>query len=455
MSVQFLVATGVRWAGLAALATLVGAMVVDVVVMPREAAELDPARRRLGRLVVVCLVVLVGTTAGELVARAQTMASGSLASAISAIPVVLTRTHFGGIWIARFALLALALLVSLRSSRAARVVLLGLALAVTVTTTLTGHAADWGDLTPSAAIDWIHVVAVSAWTGGLIAVVLGVLPRARHSPAPASLASTVRRFSRLAGWCLLAVLVSGGYNTWVQVSPLSALWTTLYGRVLAVKVLLVLVLIWWGALNRYTVVAALDGRHRAGIAERCVRLARLALRGPSRATRRPLLARLSAYARREALLAVVVLACTAVLVDSTPARHAEHAAHQVAEEAGPFRVTMEELHESGGVPKGWMIVPPAGDPAHGREVFVALGCYACHSIRGEKLPASSGLGPELTGVGQHHPAGYLLESVLNPNAVIVQGPGYTGPDGKSIMPDFRGQLSASDLIDLVAYLKSL
>ena len=79
----------------------------------------------------------------------------------------------------------------------------------------------------------------------------------------------------------------------------------------------------------------------------------------------------------------------------------------------------------------------------------------CHRVKGEKLPASSGLGPDLTGVGRHHPSGYILESILNPNAVIVQGPGYTGPDGKSIMPDVRGQLSVGDLVDLVAYLKSL
>ena len=107
------------------------------------------------------------------------------------------------------------------------------------------------------------------------------------------------------------------------------------------------------------------------------------------------------------------------------------------------------------VPPGWIFVPPAGDAAHGRQVFIRLGCYGCHRVKGEKLPASSGLGPDLTGVGRHHPPGYILESILNPNAVIVQGPGYTGPDGKSIMPDVRGRLSVEELVDLVAYLKSL
>src|SRR6266545_8303539 len=168
MTVQFLVATAIRWAGLAALATLVGSLVVDVLVLPRAVPELGGARGRLARIGVVGLVVLVGTTAGELVTRAQTMAGGDLAAAIPAIPVVLTRTHFGAIWIGRFVALVLALLSFRVSSRAGRVPPLLLALAVTLTTSLTGHAADWGDFSPSAAIDWVHVMSVSAWTGGLI-----------------------------------------------------------------------------------------------------------------------------------------------------------------------------------------------------------------------------------------------------------------------------------------------
>jgi hypothetical protein len=58
-------------------------------------------------------------------------------------------------------------------------------------------------------------------------------------------------------------------------------------------------------------------------------------------------------------------------------------------------------------------------------------------------------------VGRHHPAGYLFESVVNPNAVVVEAPGYTGADGRSIMPDYRDRLSVRELIDLIAYLKSL
>lgn len=121
----------------------------------------------------------------------------------------------------------------------------------------------------------------------------------------------------------------------------------------------------------------------------------------------------------------------------------------------PAHVTMAELHASGGVPKGWRFTPPAGDATRGRDVFSRLGCFACHPIAGEGFPPASGPGPDLTDVGAHHPAGYLLESIINPNAVVVEGPGYTTADGRSVMPDVAKRASVEDVSDLVAFLRSL
>ncbi|HEY3065965.1 MAG TPA: c-type cytochrome [Methylomirabilota bacterium] len=126
----------------------------------------------------------------------------------------------------------------------------------------------------------------------------------------------------------------------------------------------------------------------------------------------------------------------------------------------PRKVTMEELHRSGGVPRGWAFtLPPGGDAARGRQLFRELECYKCHAVAGENLPAAAAdgknAGPELTGMGTHHPAEYFAESILWPNAVILEGPGYTGDDGLSIMPSYAESLSVPQLLDLVAYLKSL
>ncbi len=127
--------------------------------------------------------------------------------------------------------------------------------------------------------------------------------------------------------------------------------------------------------------------------------------------------------------------------------------------SGPIHITMEALHASGGVPPGWRFTLPPGDAAAGREVFIAMKCYTCHDVAGEKFPAHrrdvGEVGPGLTGMGGHHPAEYFAESILNPNAVILEGAGFTGPDRLSVMPEYLDSMSLRQLVDLVAYLRSL
>src|SRR5512138_1741180 len=147
MTPQLLVATAIRWVGFAALAALVGSMVLRDLVLPRTRG-ISPTALRLGRLALASAVVLIGASAGDLLVRAQTMAGGDVASAIAATPVVLGRTHFGAIWVARLALLLLVAAALLGRSTSAQRAGLALGAAIALTTALTGHAADWGDVTP-------------------------------------------------------------------------------------------------------------------------------------------------------------------------------------------------------------------------------------------------------------------------------------------------------------------
>lgn len=155
-----------------------------------------------------------------------------------------------------------------------------------------------------------------------------------------------------------------------------------------------------------------------------------------------------------ALLSVSTL--LAMLILSTVWADSKHTGHA---KQGPVHISMEALHAAGGTPPGWQFTLPSGESEAGREVFGTLQCYTCHNIAGETFPASpprsQEMGPDLTGMGAHHPAVYFAESIINPNAVIVTGQGYTGPDGLSRMPAYNHDLTIEQLIDLVAYLKSL
>ena len=94
-----------------------------------------------------------------------------------------------------------------------------------------------------------------------------------------------------------------------------------------------------------------------------------------------------------------------------------------------------------------------GGPAKGDVVFAKYGCNACHSLDGSKLvgPSLKGLfGKEETfadGSKVTVDAEYLRESLLEPNAKVVQG--YTAGQ----MPTFKGRMSDKELETLIDYLK--
>jgi mono/diheme cytochrome c family protein len=173
-------------------------------------------------------------------------------------------------------------------------------------------------------------------------------------------------------------------------------------------------------------------------------------------------------------IATTALACAALLGAVALARAQHGPGHGAGHGAGhggaaptaaaptrpaPVRITAEELHRIGGTPPGWRFTVPPGDPKKGRDVFVKLECQQCHEVKGETFPPvpkdPKRVGPELTGMGSHHPTEYLAESILAPNAVIVTAPGHTGDDGLSIMPDFTDSLTVAEWVNLVAYLMSL
>jgi cytochrome c2 len=92
---------------------------------------------------------------------------------------------------------------------------------------------------------------------------------------------------------------------------------------------------------------------------------------------------------------------------------------------------------------------PAG--ASGQDLVQQWGCLACHKLDGpEKL-----LGPSLWDIGTRKDANYIRESLLEPDAVLVEGfpPGLMKGtlDGQG----FYQKLSLQDLNTIVNYLTSL
>jgi mono/diheme cytochrome c family protein len=216
--------------------------------------------------------------------------------------------------------------------------------------------------------------------------------------------------------------------------------------VLIAKLAIAAVLVWLGAVNRYTHLPRLAPSGAArGVGARIFRMSRLALCGPGRrAPSGPTELRLAAYVTLEAIIGLAVLACAAGLGALTPGRHASF-------ERRPTTHVAPVARSSGGGPRPGTVTPPRGDAAHGRAVFAKLECATCHAIADAQFSAPSRPGPDLAGIGGRHP-GEIVEAIINPNAQIVDGQGYTDERGRSTMPDYRDRLTVGELIDLVEYL---
>jgi mono/diheme cytochrome c family protein len=155
-------------------------------------------------------------------------------------------------------------------------------------------------------------------------------------------------------------------------------------------------------------------------------------------------------------LAFVVLAGCASPTDERPAITVNTLPPAARPETPSVRVTMLALHQMGGVPPGWKLGLPPGDPEAGRQVFADYGCPSCHRVAGEPFEneADGGVGPALTGMGSHHPPEYFAESILNPDAVLVEGEGFISEGGRSTMPSYP-DMTLAQLADVVAYISSL
>ena len=102
---------------------------------------------------------------------------------------------------------------------------------------------------------------------------------------------------------------------------------------------------------------------------------------------------------------------------------------------------------------------PDGDPVAGRETFVELFCYDCHTVTNETFPESISddfpdviLGGESTRVRTY---GELVTSIINPSHELARGYALEdiSEDGESLMRNYNEFMTVQQLTDLVMFLQ--
>lgn len=120
-----------------------------------------------------------------------------------------------------------------------------------------GHAGAGEPPWVQVASQWAHVTAAGLWVGGLASLVI-----AARGAASAVKATAIRRYSRMAGYALAVVALTGLLRALDEVGGWSALWGTGYGNFVIAKTGLLLVLASLGALNRFRMVPRASSRLR-------------------------------------------------------------------------------------------------------------------------------------------------------------------------------------------------
>jgi copper transport protein len=248
-----------HWLVLAASALWTGVVALEVLVLfPSRAGTRDgqPSLASLGSrrargVIRVGLQATLLASALELAAQAAA-ATGAWSGAISAgvLRDVLSTgygTYLGlRVVLAIGALLVLRGVGSGRQARCAAASALGyrtgralaaLGLAYLLALALSGHAGALPHMAiTSVALDWLHLLAMAVWVGGMAAIAVLLVPMRERR---CEFLALLDRFSPAAYVALLAAAATGMFNAQVRITGLDTLTGTLYGRLLLLKLALI------------------------------------------------------------------------------------------------------------------------------------------------------------------------------------------------------------------------
>jgi putative copper export protein/mono/diheme cytochrome c family protein len=246
-------AAAVRFVHLASAILLAGSFAfVALIARPAGHPQLELHRR----IAAWSLLALVVSAVVMLWLQALNVA-GVGASGARIVPSLVAATLYGKVWAARMVLaaaLAALLWLPLRErgnagrADAGPSFWTGLALSagLLASLALSGHAAagEGAELAVHMTSDAVHLLAAGAWLGGLVPLFV-LLKRA----GPGVAAEATRRYSLLGVTCVTALIVTGLYNAGVLVGDPAQLFGTPYGRLLLLKIALILPLLAVAALN--------------------------------------------------------------------------------------------------------------------------------------------------------------------------------------------------------------
>lgn len=246
----------IRWVNLLSLSLGIGSIAFWIFVWKPAVPEGQPYVERWMQRVIRVGWGLLGISGVLMLLLQVSVAEGtSILNAMTspALGSVLGSSRYGHVWLARLVFwLGLGAVLWLAwGERWLHRVALVLGTLLLLTNSLYSHASAMQQDTLNAVLsDWLHLTATAFWIGGLIQFFV-VVGAAKHhfGSVAATLSDLVGHFSNFARVAVTALIISGIYAAWLQVGSLEAIFTTVYGQALLVKLLLVMPLLAISAIN--------------------------------------------------------------------------------------------------------------------------------------------------------------------------------------------------------------
>jgi copper transport protein len=237
-----------RWGLFAALALVIGPLVVRLVVLRGPVPP--PLEKRINVVTTVAAFAAIDIGIAGFVLQASNALQLPIGDLLYGdLQPFAEQTRFGQAFLVMtfgFGIVAALLMVSWVFDRAEpKWAALLLSLALLSGLSLSSHQAtepNSSKLTELA--DWLHLVAACVWVGGVVTLAFCVWPA-----APSLRRRAFVGFSKIAVALVGVMVLAGAYLAYVRLPQVSDLWTTSYGHLLLFKAALVGIALGWGGFH--------------------------------------------------------------------------------------------------------------------------------------------------------------------------------------------------------------
>ncbi len=211
----------------------------------------------------ISLITLIFNIA-HVILHCSVITETPLLEVFSILPLFLLKTKYGIYSLMRTIVMAAIVLVLAfelkRNDKPVMITGIAFSLIFLVMLTMSGHQGTKGYLSIPFLLDILHVVAISIWMGGLFSIYCcySFFLKKAGSESWDIFLEFINRFSRIATLCVVAIIVSGTVIYLYNSKGFSDLVTTDYGIVLLIKILLFVLIILSGAINKFSLVPQLN-----------------------------------------------------------------------------------------------------------------------------------------------------------------------------------------------------